>query len=142
MGIEMRRVQDELVVSHEINVTPFIDVMLVLLIIFMIAVPLSTVNMPLDLPISNATAQPPPEDPVVLSVANDLTLAVGDRAIGRAALGGALDAATKRNRGTRIFLRADKAVKYGDLMDVMDRLREIGYLKVALVAREAGNPAP
>jgi biopolymer transport protein ExbD len=142
MAFELRRTQDELAVSHEINVTPFIDVMLVLLMIFMIAVPLSTVNVPLDLPVSKAAARPPPEAPVVLSVAADLTLSVGDHAIGRASLGAALDTATKGDHGTRIFLRADKGLKYGDLMDVMDRLRQVGYLRVALVAREATEPTP
>ncbi|SNS58946.1 outer membrane transport energization protein ExbD [[Luteovulum] sphaeroides subsp. megalophilum] len=123
--------------NHEINVTPFIDVILVLLIIFMVAAPLSTVDVPVDLPGSTASQSQRPEEPIFLSLQKDLTLSLKNTAIARAALQADLDAATEGNRDTRIFLRADEAVPYGDLMEVMNLLRGAGYLKVALVGLEA-----
>jgi biopolymer transport protein ExbD len=127
---------DELAESHEINVTPFIDVMLVLLIIFMVAAPLSTVDVAVDLPVSTAKAQARPERPVYLTIKADRTLAIGNDTIAPAALGGALDAATKSDRQQRLLLRADKSVPYGDVMGVMNLLRRAGYLKVSLVGLE------
>jgi biopolymer transport protein ExbD len=134
---------DELAESHEINVTPFIDVMLVLLIIFMVAAPLSTVDVPVDLPVARAKAEPRPDKPIYLTVKADLSLAIGNDAVAGGALAGTLDAATKADRQQRIFLRADKSVPYGELMRVMNLLRAAGYLKVALVGlEEAPAPAP
>src|SRR5690606_5042148 len=78
---------DDLAESHEINVTPFIDVMLVLLIIFMVAAPLATVDVNVDLPASNAQSQPRPEEPLFLTVKQDLSLSLGDDHIARDALG-------------------------------------------------------
>ncbi|MFT4275078.1 MAG: TonB system transport protein ExbD [Rhodopseudomonas sp.] len=125
--------EDDLEVAHEINVTPFIDVMLVLLIIFMVAAPLATVDIGVDLPASTAAPQPRPDKPVYLSVQPDLTLALGETVVARDALGSALQSATNGNKDERIFLRADKTVSYGELMAVMNLLRDAGYLKVALV---------
>ena len=125
--------------NGEINVTPFIDVMLVLLIIFMVAAPLATVNVPVDLPSSNAPPVQKDDKPLVLSLAGDLTLSLGEQEISAAALGKALDAATGKDREQRIFLRADKEVSYGEVMDVMNQLRDAGYLKVALVGLDAGT---
>jgi biopolymer transport protein ExbD len=130
---------DDLVETHEINVTPFIDVMLVLLIIFMVAAPLATVDIGVDLPASAAQPQPRPDKPVYVSVKPDLALAVGNDLVAREALIGTLDTATSGNKDERIFLRADKAVSYGDLMEVMNLLRNAGYLKVALVGLEGGT---
>ena len=133
---------DDLVENHEINVTPFIDVILVLLIIFMVAAPLSTVDVAVDLPASNAQVQPRPDKPVYLTVKDDLVLALGNEDIARGELGATLDRTTEGKRDTRIFLRADKAVAYGDLMEVMNLLRAAGYLKISLVGLEmAGQPA-
>ncbi|QUS42124.1 TonB system transport protein ExbD [Tardiphaga alba] len=132
---------DDLEVNHEINVTPFIDVMLVLLIIFMVAAPLATVDMGVDLPASTAEPQPRPDKPVFITVKPDLTLGIGEDVIPRDTLGGALETATKNNKDERIFLRADKAVSYGDLMEVMNLLRNAGYLKIALVGLD-GRSAP
>lgn len=128
--------QDDLVETHDINVTPFIDVILVLLIIFMVAAPLSTVDVAVDLPMSSSQPQPHPEKPVYLSVRADLTLAVGEATVAREDLAAALTAATHGDHDARLFLRADKTVSYGDLMAVMDGLRSAGYLKVALVGVE------
>jgi biopolymer transport protein ExbD len=119
---------------HEINVTPFIDVMLVLLIIFMVAAPLATGDIAVNLPAS--TAEPQPERPLYLTVKSDLTLALGDNPVSRELLPGTLEAAAKGDKDTRIFLRADKAVPYGEMMEVMNLLRAAGYLKVALVGLE------
>ena len=137
MSIRMAREEDDLVETHEINVTPFIDVMLVLLIIFMVAAPLATVDISVDLPSSTAETQPRPEQPIFLTVKSDLSLTIGDELVARNALPTALDAATHGNREERIFLRADKAVSYGDLMAVMNGLRSAGYLKVALVGLQS-----
>jgi len=131
---------DELAESHEINVTPFIDVMLVLLIIFMVAAPLSTVDVPVDLPVARAPVQQRPDKPVYLSVKSDLTLAIGNDTIGSGGLGSALEQATNADREQRIFLRADKSVPYGELMRVMTEMRRAGYLKIALVGLEDGSP--
>ena len=127
--------------SHEINVTPFIDVMLVLLIIFMVAAPLSTVDLPIDLPTSSATPQKKPDKPTYLSIKPDLTLAIGENTVRRADLISTLDAAPNANKDQFIFLRADRAVPYGDLMDVMELLRLGGYTKMKLVALEGVPPA-
>jgi biopolymer transport protein ExbD len=128
---------DEASELHEINVTPFIDVMLVLLIIFMVAAPLSTVDVGVDLPVSTAKPQPRPDKPLFLTIKNDLSLALGNKPVSRGELAHALDAATQMDRQQRVFLRADKAVPYGELMQLMNNLRAAGYLKVALVGLEA-----
>ena len=123
----------------DINVTPFVDVMLVLLIIFMVAAPLATVDIAVDLPISTAKPQPRPDKPVFLTMKPDLSLVLGDRVVSRATLAGALDRETGRDKEQRIFLRADRIVPYGDLMDVMNALRDAGYLKIALVGLDEGE---
>jgi len=127
---------DEFGEAHEINVTPFIDVMLVLLIIFMIAAPLSTVDLPVDLPSSTATPQKKPDKPTYVTIKSDLAVAIGETQVKRVDLVKMLDATPDQGKDRRIFLRADKAVPYGELMDVLERLRSGGYLKVALVALE------
>ena len=128
---------DDLVETHDINVTPFIDVILVLLIIFMVAAPLATVDVGVDLPASSAKRQPRPDKPIYLTIQKDLKLSLGNQTVDRTALGAALAAATKGDKEQRIFLRADKTVQYGDLTGVMNAVRDAGYLKVALVALEA-----
>ncbi len=145
MGVRLNHGDDDLVETHEINVTPFIDVMLVLLIIFMVAAPLATVDVPVDLPASSAAPQPRPERPLFLTVQADHALTLGDEPVAREALGPALESATQGDREARVFLRADRTVDYGALMEVMNLLRAAGYLKVALVGLEAAptaQPAP
>ena len=133
--------EDDLEVSHEINVTPFIDVILVLLIIFMVAAPLSTVDVNVDLPASTATPVPRPDKPVFVTLKADRGIAIGDDAVERDAFGGALDGATGGDKQKRIFVRADKATNYGDVMELMNLLRADGYLKIGLVALDAGGKA-
>jgi len=122
--------------THEINVTPFIDVILVLLIIFMVAAPLSTVDLPVDLPSSTATPTKKPDKPTYVTIKSDLAIAVGETPVKRVDLISVLDAAGESGKDRRIFLRADRAVSYGNMMDVLEILRAGGYLKVALVALE------
>jgi biopolymer transport protein ExbD len=137
MAVTLRDPQDgDLAEVSDINVTPFIDVILVLLIIFMVAAPLSTVDVAVDLPVSNAQPQPRPDKPVFLTVKNDLSLALGNDGVPRDAVQATLDRQTGGDRDQRIFLRADGAVSYKDLMDVMNLLRDAGYLKIALVGLE------
>ena len=136
MSVRLDHGEDTLNEVHEINVTPFIDVMLVLLIIFMVAAPLATVDIQVNLPASTAQPQQRPDKPLYLSVKPDLTLALGDDPVPRDMLQNTLDAAAKGDKDTLIFLRADKAVPYGEIMEVMNLLRAAGYLKVALVGLE------
>jgi biopolymer transport protein ExbD len=140
MGVKLAETDDDLVENHEINVTPFIDVMLVLLIIFMVAAPLATVDINVDLPGAAVEPQPRPDKPLYVTVKPDLTLALGNDTVAREALGGAIDAQTEGNKETRVFLRADKTVPYGDMMEVMNELRHAGYLKIALVGLEELAP--
>lgn len=135
-GIRENHTGDELAENHEINVTPFIDVMLVLLIIFMVAAPLATVDVNVDLPPSSAKPAERPDEPVYVTLTADMNLALGNQAVQRETLGRDLDELTEGNRDARIFLRADKAVGYGDFMQVMNLLRDAGYLKIALVGLE------
>jgi biopolymer transport protein ExbD len=136
MAMRLDHGTDELTEVHDINVVPFIDVMLVLLITFMVAAPLATVEVPVNLPSSNAQPEQRPDKPIYLTVKADLSLAIGDEPIARGALAGALDTATGGNKDQRIFLRADRTVPYGDVMQVMNDLRAARYLKVALVGLE------
>jgi biopolymer transport protein ExbD len=133
---------DDLEEAHEINVTPFIDVMLVLLIIFMVAAPLSTVDLPVDLPTSTADPLKRPDKPTYLTIKSDLSLALDETAVKRQDLIGAVDNAVNNAKDHRIFLRADRTVPYGEMMSVLEILRKGGYLKVSLVALEGVPDAP
>ncbi|MDF2912838.1 TonB system transport protein ExbD [Pantoea agglomerans] len=121
---------------HEINVTPFIDVMLVLLIIFMVAAPLATVDVRVNLPASTSTPQPRPEKPVYLSIKADKQLYVGNDQVTPESLVNVLTNQTQGNKETTIFFQADKSVDYETLMSVMDKLRTAGYLKIGLMGME------
>lgn len=139
MAIRFSDDSDDLPVNHEINVTPFIDVMLVLLIIFMVAAPLATVDVKVDLPVSTATSAPKPEKPVSLSIQADGRMLLNESEVNQASLGQALVAATGADREQRIFLRADKTITYDTIMQAMNALRAAGYLHVALVGAEASQ---
>lgn len=124
---------------HEINVTPFIDVMLVLLIIFMVAAPLATVDVRVNLPASSSAPQPRPEKPVYLSIKADKQLFIGNNAVTPETLLNALNAQTEGKKETTIFFQADKSVDYETLMGVMDKLRQAGYLKIGLMGMETAG---
>jgi biopolymer transport protein ExbD len=128
---------DDFAENHEINVTPFIDVILVLLIIFMVAAPLSTVDLPVDLPSSSATPQKKPDKPTYVSIKADLAVAIGEDMVKRVDLVRSLDAMPDASKDRFIFLRADRAVPYGEMMDVLEILRAGGYTRIKLVALES-----
>jgi biopolymer transport protein ExbD len=134
--------EDDISETHEINVTPFIDVMLVLLIIFMVVAPLSTVDVPVELPVSSAQPAKKPDKPLFVTLKADLSLAVGNDTVLWSNLGSSLDAQTSSDRNKRLFLRADKSVPYGELIRLMDTLRAAGYLKIAFVGLEGPPVMP
>lgn len=136
MGLHLHEGGDDLQENHEINVTPFIDVMLVLLIIFMVAAPLATVDVKIDLPASTAKPVPRPDKPIYLSIKEDTSLYLDNQQVDAAQLGASLDRLTGTNKEKTIFVRGDKGVDYADLMGVMDNLRGAGYLKIGLVGLE------
>ena len=136
MAIRLAKRDKEYAEVHEINVTPFIDVMLVLLIIFMVAAPLATVDIPVNLPSASAEPSARPDKPIFVTFKADRSLAVSDEVVTRADLAAALDTATGSDRTQRVLLRADQALSYGEVMELMNLLRNAGYVKVALVALE------
>ena len=121
--------------THDINVTPFIDVILVLLIIFMVAAPLSTVDLPIDLPTSTAAPQKKPDKPTYVSIKADLAVAIGENVVKRVDLVRLLES-SDGNKDRFIFLRADRAVPYGEMMNILELLRGGGFNKIKLVALE------
>jgi len=129
--------------NSDINVTPFVDVMLVLLIIFMVAIPAATVSVKLDLP----PAIPPPpgakvEEPVLINIQQGGTVYIGDRATDLDRLTGDLSAIltqkdpSKPATEQRVYIRADRTVRYGDFMSVMNTLQGNGFYQVALINEE------
>ena len=128
------RASEDLPETVDLNITPLIDVMLVLLVIFMVAAPLSTVDIPVELPSSSSQPAKRPEDPKILTLSDDGALRLGDRPVARSGLAVAL-AGTKPDEP--IFLAADRSTDYGALMEVMDLLRSTGHEKVTLVGLEA-----
>lgn len=127
---------DALPEQHEINVTPFIDVMLVLLIIFMVAAPIATVSVPVNLPSIEAAQQPQQDEPLFLTLQKDLTLTLGeDEKFSIETLSNKLSEKAL-NKEQRFLLRADSEVDYGDVINVMNLLAKSGYQKIALVGLE------
>ena len=126
--------------NAEMNITPFVDVMLVLLIIFMVAAPLATVDVPVDLPSNAAAPTPPPSDPVYVSVQADGLLFVQEQEVTIEGLQALIRGVTSGQQDTRLFLRGDQAVEYGTLMRVMNTLQKAGYTRISLVASEELEP--
>ncbi len=142
MTVRLDHGEETLDELHEINVTPFIDVMLVLLIIFMIAAPLATVDIAVNLPGANAEQAPRPDKPLFVTLKPDLSVLIDSDAVARNNLAAALDRVTGGDKAQRVYLRADKTVSYGALMDLMNSLRGAGYLHVALVGLQSQSPPP
>ncbi len=126
-------------VMAEINVTPLVDVMLVLLIIFMIAAPLLTVGVPIDLPQSQARSLDQEREPLTLSVNDKGQVFLQNTEVKIEELVEKLKVIAKQGQDERIFVRGDKKVDYGTVMKVMGRLQAAGYRKVALVTEVEGN---
>ena len=119
----------------EINVTPFVDVMLVLLIVFMVTAPLLTVGVEVDLPKTKAGAINADAAPLVVSIKSDGSLYLQETVVEPEALIPRLKAISDANPDVRIFVRGDRAVSYGEVLSVMGRIQSAGFEKVALVAK-------
>ena len=119
----------------EINVTPFVDVMLVLLVIFMVTAPLLTVGIPVDLPKVKADALTDQKDPLEITVKLDGNIFLGESEVEVQNLVPRLNAITDQNTETRIYLRGDRVVAYGRIMEIMSIINSAGYKKVALVTQ-------
>jgi TonB system transport protein ExbD (group 1) len=139
MSGALPREGDEDDVAAEINVTPFIDVMLVLLIVFMVAAPLSTVDVSVNLPTSSAEPAERPADPVWLTVTAEGAWSIGEVVVARDGLAAALAAASDGDRGRAVLIQGDAALPYAQVMEVLDALRAAGWMKVALVGKEAAG---
>ena len=119
----------------EINVTPFVDVMLVLLIVFMVTAPLLTVGIPVDLPKIKANALTDQKDPIEITVKLDGSVFLGESLVDVENLIPRLNAITDQNTEARIYVRGDRVVAYGRIMEIMSIINSAGYIKVALVAQ-------
>jgi biopolymer transport protein TolR len=120
----------------EINVTPFVDVMLVLLIIFMIAAPLLTVGVPIDLPETEAGPLDGDTEPLTVSVRPDGRIFLQEQEVSPDQLVTTLQAIAQRGVEERIYVRGDRAADYGTIMQVMGRLNAAGYKRIGLVTLE------
>ncbi|PWR18115.1 protein TolR [Zavarzinia aquatilis] len=118
----------------DINVTPMVDVMLVLLIIFMVAAPLMTVGVPVDLPTTQADTLPQDDKPVIVSVDGEGRLFIGDNEVTKDTLVAQLQGSAKQGPETRIYVRGDQAINYGKVMETMGLIKAAGFTKVALIA--------
>ena len=119
----------------EINVTPFVDVMLVLLIVFMVTAPLLTVGIPVDLPKIKANALTDQKDPIEITVKLDGSVYLGESIVEVENIIPRLNAITDKNTEARIYVRGDRVVAYGRVMEIMSIINSAGYIKVALVAQ-------
>jgi biopolymer transport protein ExbD len=122
----------------EINVTPMVDVMLVLLVIFMITAPLLSVGVPLDLPKLRAAQLTEPKKPVILSLNRDGEVFIGDERIGADELEGRLMALAAEDPTRIVYVRSDRSNTYAQLMDTLGRVNQAGFSKVSLIAEAAG----
>ena len=118
----------------EINVTPFVDVMLVLLIVFMVTAPLLTVGVPVDLPKAQAQNLSEPDDPLIISINSGGEVFVQESQVELANLVPLLIAITDANAEARIYVRGDRTIQYGRIMEIMGSVNAAGFSRVALVA--------
>jgi biopolymer transport protein TolR len=126
----------------EINVTPMVDVMLVLLIIFMVTAPLMTSGVSVDLPKTNAQPLNSDSEPLTVSIKADGSIFLQEQAVDVAELVAKLQAIAQNNAERRIFVRGDKDLAYGRIMEVMGTITQGGFTKVALLAEQTSSPAP
>ena len=119
----------------EINVTPFVDVMLVLLIIFMVTAPLLTVGIPVDLPKVKASALTDQKDPIEITVNLEGEIYIGESLVEVDNLIPRINAITEQNTEARIYIRGDRVVAYGRVMEIMSKINSVGYVKVALITQ-------
>ena len=119
----------------EINVTPFVDVMLVLLIVFMVTAPLLTVGIPVDLPKIKANALTDLKDPIEITVKLDGSVYLGESVVEVENIIPRLNAITEKNTEARIYIRGDRVVAHGRVMEIMSIINSAGYIKVALVTQ-------
>ena len=120
----------------DINVTPMVDVMLVLLVIFMVTAPLLTVGVTVDLPETRSAAIPGQDEPLAITIDAEGRIFLQDTELGLAALAPRLTAITGNNPDIRIFIRGDKAIDYGRVMTVMGTVNAAGFRKVALITEQ------
>ena len=127
----------------DINVTPFVDVMLVLLVVFMVTAPLLAVGVPVDLPKTAAQRLAGQDQPLAVSVDSQGLVWVQERQVEIPQLGPLLKEISGQNPDVRIFVRGDQAIHYGRVLEVMGAIQAAGFTKVALVARSPGqDPVP
>lgn len=124
----------------DINVTPLVDVMLVLLIVFMVAAPLMTVGVPLDLPEAKAPAVHMPKDPLVVSLKAEGTVFIGEGEVPAGELPARLAALWQADAQARVYIKGDRRVDYGRMMDLMSTVQAAGFTHVSLLAEDAGGP--
>lgn len=129
-------------VMHDINVTPFVDVMLVLLVIFMVTAPLLTVGVPVDLPKTQAAPLTEPVEPLTISIKADGSIFIQETETPFESLVDRLSTITQNNPEARIYVRGDQKLAYGIIMEVMGSIGAAGYTKVALLAEAPQKPSP
>ncbi len=130
-----KRKKERYTQMSEINVTPFVDVMLVLLIVFMVTAPLLTVGIKVDLPKVKATALTDIKDPIEITVKLDGEVYIGESKVEVENLIPRLNAITEQNTEARIYIRGDRVVAYGRIMEIMSIINSAGYIKVALITQ-------
>ena len=124
----------------EINVTPFVDVMLVLLIVFMVTAPLLTVGIPVDLPKIKANALTDQKDPLEITIKLDGKVYLGESEVEVENLIPRLEAITEQNYESRIYVRGDRVIAYGRVMEIISSINSAGYSKVALITENPNKP--
>ena len=133
MGFKLKSSKND--PMSEINVTPFVDVMLVLLIVFMVTAPLLTVGIPVDLPKVKATALTDQKDPIEITVNLEGEVYIGESLVDVENLIPRINAITEQNTEARIYIRGDRVVAYGRVMEIMSIINSAGYVKVALITQ-------
>lgn len=140
LGAKARRRSYDRPLQSEINVTPFVDVMLVLLIIFMVTAPMMTVGVPVDLPKVKAQAMTDKTEPLTISITATGEIFLMDAPVDLDSLVPKLQAVSENKQDTRLYVRGDQSIQFGKIMDVMAHLNQAGFEKVALLAEMPKTP--